>query len=101
MDTCTRLLVVDVEEQSEVNRREIAFDVYSPPARFEILKALNLDTIICSGISEVFDKMLQSAGINIICGIAGEVEKVVEAFICNRVDCSSLRMPGYSGQDQG
>ena len=97
LDTCTRLLVIDFEEQSEVNRREFTFEMFSLSARFEILKKLNLDTIICSGISEVFDKMLQSAGIKIICGIAGEVEKVIDAFICNRVDCSSLRMPGYKG----
>ncbi len=98
LDTCTRLLIIDFEEQSEVNRREVAFDIYSSSARFEILKKLNLDTIICSGISEVFDKMIQSAGIKIICGIAGEVEKVVEAFRCDRVECSSFRMPGYKGR---
>lgn len=98
LDTCIRLLIVDFEEHSEVNRREVAIDIYSPSARFEIMKKLNLDTIICSGISEAFDRMLQSAGIKIICGIAGEVEKIIEAFRCDRIECSSFRMPGYKGR---
>lgn len=98
LDTCTRLLIIDFEGQIEVNRQEVAFDIYSPSTRFEILKKLNLNTIICSGISEAFDRMLQSVGIKIICGIAGEVEKIVEAFRCDRVECSTFRMPGYKGR---
>jgi len=95
LDTCARLLIIDVQGKIEVERREIPFDIYSQSERFEILKKLDPDAIICCGISEVFDKILQSAGIRLICGIAGDVEEVAEAFLCNRIDGSCFRMPGY------
>lgn len=95
LDTCTRLLIIDSEENIDVEKREIPFDVYSQSERFEIVKNLNPDTIICCGISEVFDKMLQSAGIRLISGIAGDVEEVAEAFLSNRIDDPCFRMPGY------
>ena len=95
LDTCTRLLIVDFEGKSGVERREISLDGCSQFERFEIVKNLNPDAIICCGISEVFDKMLQSAGIRLISGIAGDVEQVAEAFLSNRIDDPSFRMPGY------
>ena len=95
LDTCTRLLIIDFEGKDGVERREISFDIYSQSERFEIVKKLNPDAIICCGISEVFDRMLQSAGIRLISGIAGDVEQVVEAFLCNRIDDPCFRMPGY------
>ena len=95
LDTCIRLLIIDFEKKIEVERREISFDIYSQSERFEILKKLNPNAIICCGISEVFDKMLQSAGIRLICGIVGDVDQVLEAFLCNRIDAPCFRMPGY------
>jgi len=95
LDTCTRLLIIDFDGKADVEKREIPFDVYSQSERFKIVKNLNPDAIICCGISEVFDKMLQSAGIRLISGIAGDVEQVTEAFLSNRIDDPSFRMPGY------
>ncbi len=95
LDTCTRLLVIDFEGKSGVKKKEISFDVYARSNRFEIIKNLKPDAIICCGISDVFDKMLKSAGIRLISGIAGDVEQVAEAFLSNRIDEPCFRMPGY------
>ena len=95
LDTCTRLLIVGFEGKVSVERKEISFDLYSQSERFEIVKNLKPDAIICCGISEVFDKMLQSADIRLISGIVGDVEQVTEAFLSNRIDDPQFRMPGY------
>ena len=95
LDTCTRLLIIDFEGKDGVERREISFEICSPSERLEIVKRLNSDVIICCGISEGFDRMLQSAGIRLISGIAGDVEQVAEAFLCNRINDPCFRMPGY------
>ena len=94
LDTCTRLLIIDFEGQAEVDRREVVFDMYSSSERFEMVKKLNPDAIICCGISEGFDRMLKAAGIRVICGVVGDVQQVAEAFICNRLDAPCFRMPG-------
>jgi len=95
LDTCTRLLIIDYEGQTEVDRREVAFDMYAPSERMEMVKKLNPDAVICCGICEGFDRMLQVAGIRLICGIAGDVQQVAEAFLCNRLDAPCFRMPGF------
>lgn len=95
LDTCTRLLIIDFEGKVEAQRREVPLDIYSQSERFTLVKTLNPDAVICCGISEIFDKMLRSAGIRLICGIVGDVEQVAEAFVCDRIDDPCFRMPGY------
>ena len=95
LDTCTRLLIIDYEGHTEVDRREVVIDIYSPSERMEIVRKLNPDAVICCGISERFDRMLQATGIRLICGIAGDVQQVAEAYICNRLDAPCFRMPGF------
>lgn len=101
LDTCTRLLIIDYEGQAEIDRREVVFDMYSSSERLEIVKKLNTDAIICCGISERFDRMLKAAGIRLICGIAGDVQQVANAFLYNRLDAPCFRMPGFkSGSNE-
>ena len=64
--------------------------MYAPSERFEIVKKLNPDAVICCGISDVFDRMLQAAGIRLICGIAGDVQQVAEAFLVQPPRCPLL-----------
>jgi predicted Fe-Mo cluster-binding NifX family protein len=95
LDTCTRLLILDLDGRVEADRREVSLDIYTQSERFAFVRKLSPDVIICCGISEVFDKMLQSVGIRLICGIVGDVEQVVAAFACNRIDDPCFRIPGY------
>jgi len=99
LDTCTRLLIIDFEGQSEVDRREVVFDMYSTSERFEIVKKLNPDAVICCGVSDVFDRMFQAAGIRLICGIAGNVQQVAEAFLYDRLNAPCFRMPGFKPEN--
>jgi predicted Fe-Mo cluster-binding NifX family protein len=99
LDTCNRLLIIDYEKKTEVDRREIAFDIYSQSQRFEIIKKINPDTVICCGISDAFDRMLQAANIKLVCGIVGDVQQVAEAFLCNRLDAPCFKMPGLKADD--
>jgi len=95
LDTCTRLLIADFDQKACVERREIPFDIYSQSERFEIVKKLNPDVIICCGISDILDNLLQSTGVRLISGIVGDVEQVTEAFLGNRINDPCFRMPGY------
>jgi predicted Fe-Mo cluster-binding NifX family protein len=54
-----------------------------------------VSTVICGGISDVFYSMLESAGINTITGIAGEIEEVLAAFLAGRLEQPYFYMPGH------
>ncbi len=94
-DTCTRVLLIDLENNREVGRQEIYLNGMSMSERVTVLKNTNIQTIICCGIREVLYNMLINAEISLISGIAGEVEEVLDAFLSDRLHEPHFHMPGY------
>jgi predicted Fe-Mo cluster-binding NifX family protein len=94
-DTCTRILLIDLEQQREIERREIYLDEFSLSERVTILQNSHVETVICGGISDVFYNMLKGAKINSIVGRAGEVDQIVYAFLRKQLDEPRFYMPGY------
>jgi predicted Fe-Mo cluster-binding NifX family protein len=94
-DSCARLLLIDLSQNEEINRTEILFEGLSETERLKMLKKTGVDTVICGAISDGFYKMISSADISMIIGIAGEVDQVLGAFQCNRLGESCFYMPGY------
>lgn len=97
-DSCTRVLLVDIEQNREIARNEIYLDEFSLIERANILQKSRITTIICGGISDVLKNMLVNLHIGLITGIAGEVEQVVEAYMAGQLDDSRFHMPGYMGK---
>ncbi|MBC2713296.1 MAG: hypothetical protein HGJ94_20555 [Desulfosarcina sp.] len=95
LDSCTRLLIIDVERNTEVGRRELFLENFPLHERFDQMKKAAIDVVICCAISDVLDGMLQATDIQLLCGIVGDVDQVLEAFFCNKLDDSYFRMPGY------
>jgi predicted Fe-Mo cluster-binding NifX family protein len=98
LDSCTRIVVVDIDQNREVERKEVYLDELSLSERLHVLQNSHVTTVICGGITEVFHNMLSSAHISVITGIAGEAEEVVTAFIADRLDDERFVMPGYRKQ---
>lgn len=94
-DTCAHLLVIDFHQGKEIQRQEIYLDRLSLTEREPILKKLDVTTFICGGISETLHNMLKASGKRLIIGIAGEVDKVLAAFLDDRLDEAQFQMPGY------
>jgi predicted Fe-Mo cluster-binding NifX family protein len=100
-DTCTRVLLIDLEQKQEIERREIYLDEFSLSERVTILQNARIETVICGGISDVFHNMLKGAKINSIIGRAGEVEQIVYAFLREQLDEPRFHMPGYKAKKIG
>jgi predicted Fe-Mo cluster-binding NifX family protein len=98
LDSCTRMLVVDIEQDREIERREIYLEAFSLSERVNTLQKSHATTVICGGISDVLHNMLNSVNVSVITGIAGEVEEVVAAFMADRLKERRFRMPGYRKQ---
>ncbi len=95
LDHCTRLLIIDVDQGSEIKRQEISLEEFSLAERFNLIKKMNVHVIICCAISEVMDHMMQGTRIRVICGIVGDVNEVLAAYLSNHLDDTSFHMPGY------
>jgi len=54
---------------------------------------MKVAVVICCGISEVFHTLLRPIGIQLNCGIVGEVDKILKAYLCDRLDDPRFFMP--------
>ena len=94
MDTCTRILVVDIETGREIDRKEIYLDALSLTERVTILRKSSVHTVICGGISDTLVNMLSGAKFTLISDISGEIEQVLAAYLAGSLNDSRFLMPG-------
>ena len=95
IDNCTRLLVIDFDQDVEISRQALPLEKFSIAERFNLVKKMGVHVIICCAISEVMARMIQGTDIQLICGIVGDVDKVLAAYFNNHLDDASFLMPGY------
>lgn len=103
LDTCTRLLLIDIEHGREIDRKEVYLDALSLTERMTILRKSHVKTVICGGVSEVLENMLLNAKIDVVSDITGEVDHVLQAYLSESLDEPRFHMPGFRTmpQDRG
>ena len=94
-DSCRRVLLVDLAQNREIRRTEITCQDLSVYDRVKLLNESGVTLVICAGISQSFHDQLVAAEISTIPGIVGQVDEVLAAFRCDRLDNSCFCMPGY------
>jgi predicted Fe-Mo cluster-binding NifX family protein len=93
-DFADQLLVVDAEGQVEVGRSEFHLGQDSIQQRTSLLAKLNVDVLICGGISQSLAQMLTASNIEVIPFVTGPVEEVLEAYFNNRLAEPQFLKPG-------
>ncbi len=88
------MVVVDIEKGCEIRRQVLTLEKMSVHERIEVMARWGIRKIICAGISEVMCKFLAGKDIALVSGVAGELEKIISAYICNRLDDACYIMPG-------
>ncbi|MBW1767274.1 MAG: NifB/NifX family molybdenum-iron cluster-binding protein [Deltaproteobacteria bacterium] len=94
LDTASRLLIVDVEDQKEASRFETILDEQDLVRRCLRIRGMEVDTLICGAVSRPFFRMLMSPDIEIIPEISGHVEDVLKAYLQGNLFHSKFLMPG-------
>jgi predicted Fe-Mo cluster-binding NifX family protein len=99
-DTCTRLLLIDFEDNRVIKRTEFDLDNFSLRERLQVVAKNDVAVIICGGISDVFHAILSNSNIRLISGICGNVDEVIKAHIDDRLDNPCFFMPGHKACDK-
>lgn len=94
LDTASRLLIVEVEEQSVASRFEIYLDEQDMSRRCFRIRGMEVDILICGAISHHFARMLTGSGIDVIPEISGQAEEVLTAYLQGDLFNSKFLMPG-------
>ena len=96
LDTASRLLIVETEGQKEAHRFETYLDVQDIPTRCFRIRGLEVDILICGAVSRQFLRWLDASGIEIIPGISGHPDDVLEAYLKGDLYDPKFFMPGYN-----
>ena len=66
---------------------QIDFPIRSrePLDRVRLLRDQKVDTLICGGMQDVFEKMLQGSGFEVISWVSGAVEDLLEVYLGGRL----------------
>ena len=94
LDSCRRMVVVDIKGGCEIQRQEISLEKMSLNQRLEVFVRWGIRKIICAGVSDVMCRFLAGLDIALISGVAGDIEKIITAYLCKRLDDSCYIMPG-------
>ena len=94
-DSCRHMLIIDVEQGTEMNRETVYLDEMSLTERCGLLAKLEVTMVVCGGVSELFANMLLGANMRLLHGIAGKIDDVIKAFLGERLDIPQFYMPGF------
>ena len=94
LDTCTQLLVVESGDKAVMTRQTIPMKGGSLFERARELHKLGVGGIICGAVSDTFFNLLRESDIEMVCGIAGDVDDVIDAYRNGALEQARFRMPG-------
>jgi predicted Fe-Mo cluster-binding NifX family protein len=101
LDTASTLLILETLDQNKVNRTEAFLSEQEISKRCFRIQKLNIDILICGAVSKPVFERLSAAGINIIAGISGAVEEIVDAYFGGTLSQSKYLMPGCRKKQAG
>jgi len=94
-DVAMTVMVVDVDQMREIQRRELSFSNETPVARAIRVASERCDVLICGAISPSLKAVLHASGVQVITDICGPVNEVLAAFQRgNLADEHAYLMPG-------
>lgn len=101
LDSCRHMLLLDIENGNEMDRRNVYLGEMCLTERCGIFKNLDVAMVICGGISEILANMLKGSNIRLLNGIAGDIDDVITAFLEDDLDKPQFYMPGFKWDNQG
>jgi predicted Fe-Mo cluster-binding NifX family protein len=93
-DTCTQLILLEPGSANQLGQRSVAVADKSMHERVLTLQRMGVERVICAAVSDAFFTLLQEARIELVTGIAGEIDEVIDAYRSGALGQSRFRMPG-------
>jgi predicted Fe-Mo cluster-binding NifX family protein len=98
LDTAAKLLIVDNDDQRE-SRFEVHLSEKDMSRRCAFIRGLDIDVLICGAVSRHLTKILMASGIEIVSGVSGHVEDVLQAHYQGDLAQPEFLMPGWESEN--
>jgi len=92
-DFAHNLLLVDIQNGSEIHRSEISLSTESIPQKAGRLKSLEVDVLICGAISRSLASLVAASGIELLPYVLGPVDEILKAYMTGQLGQSKYTMP--------
>jgi len=99
LDACTQLILLDPDGKQAAARSRICIAGVSIIERAGWIRQHGIRVIICGAVSDFFYTLLKEAGVELICGIAGNIDDVIDAYRKGALAEPRFRMPGLDSFD--
>ena len=94
LDTASKLLIIENEGQEDSSRYEVHLLKQDISKKCRFIQSFNIDVLICGAVSRQFSEMLKASGIEVISGISGPAQDVLEAYQQGKPLHLEFFMPG-------
>ena len=94
LDTASKLLILETLDREKVSRVEADLSERDISRRCYRIRTLEVDVLICGAVSRPFAELLEGSGIDIIPGISGDIEDILQAYFSGTLNQSKFLMPG-------
>jgi predicted Fe-Mo cluster-binding NifX family protein len=95
IDTCTQLYMLESDGRQFVANRTVPMKGASIFERAGEIKKLGIQLIICGAVGEAFYNLLKEADIDLVYGITGDIDEVIDAYRNGVLSHVRFRMPGF------
>jgi len=94
-DSSRQILVFEVDEERRIAEpHQEDWSTLDPLRRAARLHELEIDVLLCGGISAWLAEQILAQGIELVPWVAGEIEQVLEAHLNGRLPDPQMSMPG-------
>jgi predicted Fe-Mo cluster-binding NifX family protein len=94
-DFASKVLLATIDGGKVVEREQYSLVNLNPIRRSALLSELEVNVMICGGISHFSQRLIVDKGIDLIPMVSGEAEEVLTLFINGNLDSSII--PYYAG----
>ncbi len=95
LDNCTQLRILEWDGKDATDSPAIPVKNTSLFDRAYEIQKLGIGLIICGAVSDSFYNLLKQSGIDLVCGITGDINEVIDAYRKGMLEQPRFRMPGF------
>lgn len=97
LDTAENFLFVDIQNGKRIKNTRINLSNKSPSEKVEYCRRHGVNWLLCGAVSDYYYNLISAKGIKIIPWLRGNIDHILEAFVCNSLYEPGFIMPGCKG----
>lgn len=99
-DSARKLLIADIENGQIVDRQYELFDPQPVSRLVDLLKALDIEVLICGAISQTPSIIIETSGVKLVSFVGGKIDDILKSYAKGIRIVPEFSMPGCGHQSR-